>query len=82
MMKYPHRKTIRLNDELLKGLGQFCDKYRINESDYIRHCVEEKLVSDLVKSQSFQPTIGFLVKDRIGSICGKTLKGVLNIVLL
>ena len=66
MMKYPHRKTIRLDDELLKGLGQFCDKYRINESDYIRHCVEEKLVSDLVKSQSFQPTDAFWLKTAQG----------------
>ena len=55
MMKYPHRKTIRLDDELLTGLGQFCDKYRINESEYIRTSLQKCLDADMRNNQKNHP---------------------------
>ena len=50
MKKYPYQTCIRLSETLRESMEIICDKFSINESDYIRQSVIERVQVDLPKT--------------------------------
>ena len=50
MKKYNHQTCIRMSEGLRDSMKEICDTYKINESDYIRQSVIERVQVDLPKT--------------------------------
>ena len=60
MKKYEHQLTLRLPKQLSDGLSEVCRTYQINESEYVRRSVAEKLVTDLQMSKEEQNKLSYV----------------------
>lgn len=47
MKKYDYQRSVRMNNDVKKSLEQISALYRVNESDFIRISLEEKLLKEM-----------------------------------
>ena len=55
-----HKKTLRLNDQVASAMQNVCSKFKINESEYMRRAVMERLQNDLKTSQELDKNFIFI----------------------
>ena len=55
MKKYDYQRSVRMNNELKESLEQMSALYKVNESDFIRMSLEEKLLKEM-SNRNIKPT--------------------------
>ena len=55
MVKYDYQKSIRMNSDVKESLEKISSIYKVNESDFIRISLEEKLLKEM-QLRNMKPT--------------------------
>ena len=55
MKKYDYQRSVRMNNEVKESLEQMSALYKVNESDFIRMSLEEKLLKEM-NNRKIKPT--------------------------
>ena len=77
MKKYEHQLSLRLPKQISDGLTQICQTYQINESDYVRRSLAEKLRNDLRLSTEEQNRLQYVTKV---FVCGHVISDHVTII--
>ena len=68
MQKYTYQTSLRMSEKIKDAMTEVCDRYQINESDFIRHSVAKNLENHLNRSEPERDSFLTFAQDFIPSV--------------